>query len=121
MMRGLILDVRDDAIRLRCAHAEGAVTFLPGKICSRRSRVIEPFRRTTLDRLHRLSEWHRRRHDEESVNVIGCTADLDGVESMIFCNALHVAPEFWLKIIGKTLLPIFGRKDYVHAIAGVCV
>src|ERR1039458_1295000 len=43
MMRRLILDVGDDAICLRCAHAEGAITFLPGETRSRRSRVIEPF------------------------------------------------------------------------------
>src|ERR1039457_5041912 len=87
MMRRLILDVGDDAICLRCAHAEGAITFLPGETRSRRSRVIEPFRRTTLYRLHRLRERHRWGHNEESVNVIGCAADLDGFESMIFCNA----------------------------------
>jgi len=121
MMRRLILDVRDDAIRLRCADGEGAITFLPGKFCSRRSRVIEPLRRTTFDRLHRFRERHRRRHNKKSVNVIGCPANLDGFESMIFRNALHVAPEFRLQIIGKTLPTIFCRKDYVHAIAGVCV
>ena len=121
MMRRLILDVGDDAICLRCAHAEGAITFLPGETRSRRSRVIEPFRRTALYRLHRLRERHRWGHNEESVNVIGCAADLDGFESMIFCNALHVAPEFWVKIIGKILLPVLCRKNYVHAIAGVCV
>ena len=49
--------------------------------------------------------------------MIGCAADLDNFESMIFCNALHVAPEFWLKIVGKILFPVFCRKDYVHAIA----
>ena len=55
------------------------------------------------------------------MNVIGRPADLNNFESMISCDALHVPPEFWLEIIGKILLPVFCREDYVHAIARVCV
>ena len=54
MMCPLIFDVRNDAIGLRCAHAECAIAFLPRKARSGRSRVIEPLRRTALYRLHCL-------------------------------------------------------------------
>ena len=43
MMGWLVLDILHDAFRLRCAHAERSVSFLPGEILAGSVCIVDPF------------------------------------------------------------------------------
>src|SRR5262245_50230284 len=53
----LSFDVPPRSVDLRHADAEGAIALLPGKTSHPRHRLVDPFRRPSLDKLDSLGDW----------------------------------------------------------------
>src|SRR5271166_4069566 len=75
MMLPLISNIANDICRLRCAHAEGSVSFLPCEALVAGSRFIDPMGGTSFEELDSFCQRQGRRQCEEGVDMIAYAAD----------------------------------------------
>ena len=93
MMRFLVLDVLNELVQLRHAHAEGAVLFLLAKQTMFREALMHPFRGAALDELERLGNGHRRRQGKQDMHVVLDPADFQRPHFVLTRNAAQEWPE----------------------------
>jgi hypothetical protein len=92
-MLRLFANVFNDLFQLRSAHAERAVFLPPSEQAMLWKRLVNPFRRTAFDQLHRLRHGHRGRQREQNVKVVFHAADFDGLHLVLPRDAAEERPE----------------------------
>src|SRR5262245_18137594 len=93
MMCVLVLDILNQLVQLRHAHAEGAVLFLPAKQTVFREALRHPFRGAALDELERLGNRHRRRQGKQDMHVVLDASDFQRPHFVLTRNAAQEGPE----------------------------
>src|SRR6516165_1649721 len=76
MMLALLSHVLNHFGKLRPAHRERPVSILPFEATEGRERLMNPFRRSSLDHLHGPADGQSGRQAEHQMNVIVDAADL---------------------------------------------
>jgi len=108
MVLRLVRDVMPHAINVRRAHAERAVSLLPGE---QRLRFAQPAAGIAFQCPHRVQQLHVNGQDEEHVHVVVRAAHGENVNSVIARNCGEVIPQPRLQI-GTDQLRAFLRAEH---------
>src|SRR5215831_20281898 len=100
----LVADIFRHGCRIRDAHAESAISILPGEAASV---VVHPFGRVGLYKLNGLSQRNCWRQVKKNMRVVRHAIDRNRGHSLIAADAGHVRPEFRLDVFGYGWLTIF--------------
>src|SRR5262245_21097556 len=119
MMRFLVLDVLNQLVQLRHAHAEGAVLFLPAKQTVFREGLMHPLRGAALDELERFGNGHRRRQGKQDMHVVLDAADLQCSHFVVTRNAAQEWPEPLTQSRCNERTTFFGAENAVKIRADV--
>ena len=92
-MRRLAFDISNDAVQLRDAHTEGTILRLPGEESVFREGFMHPLGGAALDQLQSFGRCHGGRQRWQNMNMIGHTADFDGLLLILTRNAAEKGPE----------------------------
>ena len=108
MVLRLVRDVMPHAINVRRAHAERAVSLLPGE---QRLRFAQPAAGIAFQCPHCVQQLHVNRQHEEDVDVVIRAAHGENVNSVIARNRGEIIPEPRLQI-GTDELRAFLRAEH---------
>lgn len=94
----LACDIRNCGARLRRPDGKCAVALLPLKV-PLPLRLVHPERRCALNLSHCIRDWKRGRQREENVNVILCSPNGQGFETMLSRDTSDVRPKSRLNLL----------------------
>ncbi len=110
-MGALIPNVTGHRFQPRFADAEGAVTFLPGKIGQRREGLVNPLGGIPFDVLSDLAGRERRRRHDQGVNMVVDAANLQRRQLVFARHTAHIFPYALLNLRLDPGAAIFRAKD----------
>src|ERR1051326_3050885 len=98
MMLALILNVINNAGHIRFAHRESAISILPPKIPQISEGFMHPFRGLALEVFGNFKRSQRRWSEDQSMNVILYTANLNGSHLVMARDPADVSPNTLLDL-----------------------
>src|SRR5437588_8109147 len=119
MVLPLVPYVRGRHLKARTANTERPVSRLPRKLFLLRELVMNPFRRDSLNGLHRLRQRHDCRDGNQNMNMVLNATDGDHLHSPLQRNGRDKRPESFLQSIGDKGLAPFCAEDAMHKVIDV--
>ncbi len=114
MMFFLLQDVVPNELHLRLAHGENAVTFLPRESLHAGKRLVNPFRRISLEVSNQRGDRFVSSPSEQNVNVIGNAADGENCSSFVSDDSSQVIVNPVSNVGLQPWLPMFGAENKVQ-------
>lgn len=109
----LMLDIALDRPKLRLADGEHAIAILPRERGKVGKSVLEPVRRSAFKELHSLGNRKSRRDGDEQMDVIGSTADAQGLRFVFPRNAAKKRPPACAHFFAQPRLASLRAEDNV--------
>jgi hypothetical protein len=109
----LIADIARHRCSVRDAHAECAISFLPGEPASV---FVHPFGRVGFKKLNGLGQRNGWRQVKQKMRVVRHAIDSDWSHLLVAADASQIRPEFRLGIFGYGRLTIFCAEHKMEMI-----